>query len=181
SEFGEQDFTRRLACAPRFHAPECSMRRLFPLLTLPILLGGCTSLDRAAHVATGFASHQLCSATFISKVDPEAFYREAIAPTGGPVKSLISHSVDREHGVVTARFAGLAESRAVYRGTEGCLVEVGGPPASPPATLPPAGPGLLPEIAGPEPIETSDPTIKAALDAAFTETDGAPQRGTKAI
>ena len=64
------------------------MRRLFPLMTLPILLGGCTGLDRAAHVATGFASHQLCSATFVSKVDPETFYREAIAPTGGPVKSL---------------------------------------------------------------------------------------------
>jgi CubicO group peptidase (beta-lactamase class C family) len=157
------------------------MHRLFPLLTLPVLLGGCTSLDRAAHVATGFASHQLCSAAFVSKVDPEAFYREAIAPTGGPVKSLISHTVDRERGEVTARFAGMAESRAVYRGTEGCLVEVGAPPAHPPATLPPTGPSLLPEIAGPEPVETSDPAIKATLDAAFTETDGAPHRGTKAI
>ncbi len=157
------------------------MRRLFPLMTLPFLLGGCTSLDRAAHVATGFASHQLCSAAFVSKVDPETFYREAIAPTGGPVKSLIRHSIDRERGEVTARFAGLAESRAVYRGTEGCLVEAGAPPASPPATLPPASPSLLPEIAGPEPVETSDPAIKAALDAAFTETPGAPQRATKAM
>jgi CubicO group peptidase (beta-lactamase class C family) len=161
------------------------MRRLFPLMTLPvlplpILLASCTSLDRAAHVATGFASHQLCSATFVSKVDPETFYREGIAPTGGPVKSLISHSIDRERGEVTARFAGLAESRAIYRGTEGCLVEVGTPP-NPPATQPPAGPSLLPEIAGPEPVETSDPAIKAALDAAFTETQGAPQRATKAL
>ncbi len=156
------------------------MRRLFPLMTLPVLLGGCTGLDRAAHVATGFASHQLCSATFVSKVDPETFYREAIAPTGGPVKSLVSHSIDREHGVVTARFAGLAESRAIYRGAEGCLVEVGAQ-ANPPATLPLAGPSLLPEIAGPEPVETSDPAIKAALDAAFTETEGAPQRATKAM
>jgi hypothetical protein len=161
------------------------MRRLFPLLTLlvlpsAILVGGCTSLDRAAHVATGFASHQLCSAAFVSKVDPEAFYREAIAPTGGPVKSLISHSVDRERGEVTAWFAGLAESRTIYRGAEGCLVEVGAP-SNPPATLPPAGPSLLPEIAGPEPVETADPTIKGALDAAFAETDGAPQRATKAI
>jgi hypothetical protein len=159
------------------------MHRLFPLLALPlpILLGGCDSIDRAAHVATGFASHQLCSATFVSKVDPETFYREAIAPTGGPVKSLVSHSVDRQRGEVTARFAGLAESRAIYRGTEGCLVEVGAPPANPPATLPPAGPSLLEEIAGPEPVETSDPAIKAILDAAFTETEGAPQRATKAM
>ena len=156
------------------------MRHPFPLLCLPFLLGGCASIDRAAHVATGFASHQLCSATFISKVDPETFYREAIAPTGGRVKSLISHTVDRERGEVTARIAGLAESRAVYRGAEGCLVEVGAPP-NPPATVPPAGPSLLPEIASPEPVETSDPAIKAALDAAFSETDGAPQRATKAF
>jgi CubicO group peptidase (beta-lactamase class C family) len=156
------------------------MRRLFPLMTLPFLLGGCASIDRAAHVATGFASHQLCSAAFVSKVDPEAFYREAIAPTGGPVKSLISHSIDRERGEVTARFAGLAESRAVYRGAEGCLIEVGAPP-NPPATASPAGLSLLPEIAGPEPVETADPAIRAALDAAFTETEGAPQRATKAL
>jgi len=161
------------------------MRRLFALMTLsflpvPILLGGCDSIDRAAHVATGFASHQLCSATFVSKLDPETFYREAIAPTGGPIKSLISHRVDRAHGVVTAKFAGLAESRAIYRDTEGCLVEVGAPP-NPPATLPPRGPSLLPEIAGPEPVETADPAIKAALDASFSETEGAPQRATKAM
>jgi CubicO group peptidase (beta-lactamase class C family) len=157
------------------------MRRLFPLLTLPLLLGGCDSLSRAAHTATGFASHQLCSAIFVSKVDPDAFYRDAIAPTGGPVKSLFSRRIDRERGEVTARFAGLVESRAIYRGTEGCLVEAGAPPANPPATLPPAAPSLLPEIAGPEPIETANPTIRAALDAAFTETDGALQRATKAI
>src|ERR1700758_2420469 len=144
------------------------MRPLFPLLTLPLLLGGGDSLSRAAHVATGFASHQLCSATFVSKVDPETFYREAIAPTGGPVKSLISHTVDRERGEVTARFAGLAESRAVYRGAEGCLVE-GGAPATPRAPVPPPGRSLLSEIAGPEPVETSDPAIRAVLDAAFTE------------
>jgi hypothetical protein len=159
------------------------MRRLFPLLTLPLpfLLGGCDSLDRAAHTATGFASHQLCSAVFVSKVDPDAFYRDAIAPTGGPVKSLFSRRIDRERGEVTARFAGLVESRAIYRGAEGCLVEAGAPPANPPATLPPAAPSLLPEIAGPEPVETANPTIRAALDAAFSETEGAPQRATKAI
>jgi CubicO group peptidase (beta-lactamase class C family) len=156
------------------------MRRLFPLLTLPLLLGGCDNLNRAAHVATGFASHQLCSATFVSKVDPETFYREAIAPTGGPISFLFSQQIDRDHREVTIRMAGLIESRAVYRGAEGCLVEAGAPP-NPPATLPPAGPSLLPEIAGPEPVETADPAIKAALDAAFTETQGAPQRATKAI
>lgn len=151
------------------------------LLTLPALLGGCERLDRAAHVATGFASHQLCSATFVSRVDPESFYREAIAPTGGPVAFLFGHQIDRQRGEVTATLAGLATSRAIYRGTEGCLVLAGAPPAAPPARVQPAGPGLLPGIAGPDPVETANPTIRATLDRAVAETPGAPQRATKAI
>jgi CubicO group peptidase (beta-lactamase class C family) len=152
------------------------------ILALPAaLLGGCTSLDRAAHVATGYASHQLCSATFVSKVDPDGFFREAVDPVGGPVAFLLRQRIDHERGEVSTTLAGLAESRAVYRGTEGCLILAGAPPASPPARLPPAGTSLLPEIAGPAPVESADPTIKAAFDAAFTETPGAPQRATKAM
>lgn len=151
------------------------------LLTLPLLLGGCDGLGRAARVATGYSSHQLCSATFISKVDPESFFQEAIKPIGGPVAFLLNRRIDREHGEVSTTLAGMAESRAIYRGTEGCLVLAGAPPASVPARLAPAGSGLLPEIAGPAPVETTDATIKTALDAAFAETAGEPQRGTKAI
>ncbi len=151
------------------------------LLALPFLLAGCDSLHRAALVATGYSSHQLCSATFVSKVDPESFFQEAIKPVGGPVAFLLNRRIDRERGEVSTTLAGLAESRAAYRGAEGCLVQAGAPPASPPARLPPPSPSLLPEIAGPAPVETTDPTIRAALDAAFTETAGEPQRGTKAI
>jgi hypothetical protein len=157
------------------------MHRPLLLLAAPLLFSGCSSLDRAAHVATGYSSHQLCSATFVSGVDPDTYFREAIKPVGGPVGFLFSRQIDREHRAVTTTFAGLVESRAIYRDTEGCLVEAGAPPARPPAHRPPAGKSLLPEIAGPEPVESADPTIKAALDAAFTETPGAPQRATKAI
>ena len=59
------------------------MHRTISLLLLG-LLSGCGSLDRAASVATGFVSHQLCSATFVSQVEPEQFYREAIAPSLAP-------------------------------------------------------------------------------------------------
>mgnify|MGYP003345398154 CR=1 FL=1 len=68
---------------------------------------GCTSLDRAAGVAAGFVSHQLCSATFVSGLEPERFYRKAIAPTLQPVEFLASHRVDRDKHEVTASFAGL--------------------------------------------------------------------------
>ena len=151
------------------------------LCTLPATLSGCDPIGRAASTATGFASHQLCSATFVSRLDPEAFYVEAVRPTGGPVAFLISHTVDKEHGEVTSRFAGLAESRAVYRGAEGCLVVQGAPPAEPVAPPRPTAKSLLPEIAGPEPVAPIDPVLKASLDRAFAETEGAPHRGTKAI
>ncbi|HEV3490214.1 MAG TPA: hypothetical protein VG224_06365, partial [Reyranella sp.] len=75
----------------------------------PILLSGCDSLDRAASVATGFVSHQLCSATFVSQVEPEQFYREAIAPSLEPVGFLVSHRIDRQHAEVTASFAGMVQ------------------------------------------------------------------------
>lgn len=147
-------------------------RSLLPLAALP-LLAGCGSLERAAGVAAGFASHQLCSATFISKVEPEAFYREAIVPTMAPLDFLLSHKVDRERGEVTAGFAGLAERRAVYRGAEGCLVLHGPSPLpAPPATA---------SAAESPAVEPADPAVAAALDRTFRETTRPPHRHTKAV
>jgi CubicO group peptidase (beta-lactamase class C family) len=155
-------------------------RSLLPIAALPFLLAGCGSIDRATHVATGFVSHQLCSATFVTGVDPETFYREAIGPTMGPADFLLGHKVDREKHEVTATFAGLSESRAVYRGPLGCLVVKDPPPASETIALGEAAPSLLPEIAGPAVVEPADPALKAALDRTFEE-PGNPQRGTKAV
>src|SRR4051812_47545367 len=103
---------------------EPSMHRFIALSLglVPLSLTACGGLERAAGVAAGFASHQLCSAAFVSRVEPEAFYREAIAPTMKPVSFLLRHKVNRDKAEVTASFAGLAESRAVYRGELGCLV-----------------------------------------------------------
>ena len=87
-------------------------RSFAPLLLLGALsLTACGSLDRAVAVATGFVSHQVCSATFVSGVDPEPFYREAIAPTLSPVGFLASHQVDRGRAQVRASFAGLGQRR----------------------------------------------------------------------
>ncbi len=155
-------------------------RPLLPLAALPFLLAGCGSIDRATHVATGFVSHQLCSATFVTGVDPEAFYRAAVAPTLGPLDFLLGHKVDRAKGEVTATFAGLSESRAVYRGPLGCIVMTDPPPMAETVALGEAPPSLLPEIAGPALVEPSDPALKAALDRVFEE-PGTPQRGTTAV
>src|SRR5437868_701687 len=157
------------------------MHRSILLVAAPILLSGCGPIDRATGVATGFVSHQLCSAAFVSKVEPEAFYREAIAPSLGPVEFLVSHRIDRERAEVTATFAGLATSRAAYRGPLGCLVLRGDPPA--PVSLPQAAPApaLLPAIAGPDVVEPADPNLRAALDRVFEERPAPPLRQTKAV
>src|SRR6266849_3459147 len=117
----------------------------FALLgTAPALLLGCSSLDRATDVATGYVSHQLCSATFVSRIEPEQYYREAIAPVLARVN---------------ASFAGLAHARAIDRGPLGCLVLHGEPPAA--VSLPPhtPAPALLPDIAGPQLIEPTQPAL----------------------
>jgi CubicO group peptidase (beta-lactamase class C family) len=157
------------------------MHRSIVLVAAPILLSGCATFDRATGVATGFVSHQLCSAAFVSKVEPEAFYRESIAPSLGPAEFLVSHRVDRERAQVTASFAGLATSTAAYRGELGCLVQRGEPAA--PVALPQASPApaLLPPIAGPEPVEPADPALRAALDRAFEERPSPPLRQTHAV
>jgi CubicO group peptidase (beta-lactamase class C family) len=149
--------------------------------TAPLMLASCGSLDRATDVATGYVSHQLCSATFVSKVEPEQFYREAIAPILEPVGFLSGHQVDRERAQVTASFAGVAEARAVDRGPLGCLVLHGEPPA--PVSLSPhaPAPALLPDIAGPQVVEPDQPALKQALDRAFTENAAPPYRNTKAV
>ena len=148
---------------------------------VPLTLTACGSLERAAGVAAGFASHQLCSATFVSRVEPEAFYREAIAPTMKPVGFLLSHKVDRDKAEVTASFAGLVESRAVYRGELGCLVVQGPLPAAETHAAHTPAPALLPPIAGPALVEPSNPAIKTALDRTFTENAGPPYRNTHAV
>lgn len=149
--------------------------------TAPAMLLGCSSLDRATDVAAGYVSHQLCSATFVSRVEPEQFYRESIAPVLSPVDFLADHQVDHARGQVGARFAGVADARAVNRGPLGCLVVRGEPPG--PVTLAPhtPAPALLPAIAGPAMVEPGHPALKQALDRAFAENAAAPYRNTKAV
>jgi CubicO group peptidase (beta-lactamase class C family) len=156
------------------------MHRSILLLT-PIVLAGCGKIDRAAGVASGFVSHQLCSAAFVSGLEPERYYREAIAPTMHPVSFLAHHSVDPRRREVSVSFAGIASARAVYRGPAGCLVLHGDPPAATAALQAEPAPPLLPEIAGPEVVEPRQPALRAALDRAFAENAEPPFRQTKAI
>lgn len=136
-------------------------------------------LGRAAATPTHLVAHQLCAAVFISGLEPERYYREALARNVAPVSAFLSHHVDREKQEVTATFAGVIKSRAVYRGDTGCLVDQG---VMPPAPRRPARTAsLLPSIAGPEVVRPTDPRLVAALDHAFAETEKPPHRYTKAV
>ena len=85
-------------------------------------LVGCGSLARVAGVPVHFASHQLCSATFVAGSDPTEFYNEAIKPKLGPAGALLRYEVDRQQQEVRTHRAGLVHSRAVYDGPFGCRV-----------------------------------------------------------
>jgi CubicO group peptidase (beta-lactamase class C family) len=147
------------------------------------LLTGCGNFapSRAAETATGLVSHQLCSAVFVSGLDPQQFYQEALAPMVSPAGFLISHKVDRERAEVTTTVAGMAESRAVYRGALGCVLVHGTPPSATEITAGVAGASLLPPIAQHGLVEPTDPSLTSALDRAFEEPDRSPHRWTKAV
>ncbi|MFC3068391.1 serine hydrolase domain-containing protein [Phenylobacterium soli] len=156
---------------------------LAPVLAFATLpLAGCGTLSpvRAARVPTAMAAHEICSATFVSGQDPERFYREAVAPQVAPLAGLLRRDVDRQGQAVTTSLAGLARSRAVFRGPLGCVIDEG---VTPPAVALPRerAPALLAPIAGPAPVEPADPALKAALDRAFAEPAAAPHRWTHAV
>ena len=160
------------------------VRRLAPPLASLVgaaTLGGCSGLITAPHVATGLVSHQLCSATFVAGLDPETFYAQAVHPVVAPAEGLLRHTIDRDKGEVTATFAGGATSRAVYRGSLGCVVIQGDAPAPAKLDNAPLAPDLLPPIAGPEVVTPTDPALIAALNDSFAEPENGPHRWTKAV
>lgn len=144
-------------------------------------LAVCSRLNplRALAVGPNLVTHQLCSAVFVAGLDPDSYYREAIAPSLGIFKSVVSYHIDRDKREVTAKFAGAFRSRAVYRGAEGCLVIQG--PVPEPSGVPPSTPAILPAIAGPEIVTPNDPALLVALDRAFSEPGVGGPRRTKAV
>ena len=149
-------------------------RRLILILATTTALGALALA--AAHardvpkVATGFVANLLCSETFVSGFDPERVFAETMQamPGTGLITWAMDYKVDRVRKDVAVTLLGLGRSHAVYREGLGCYVAHDD--ASVDASLPPASGvsqhALLPEIAGPAPVEPSDPELKLALDRA---------------
>ena len=145
---------------------------------------GCDGLARVAGVPVHFASHQLCSATFVAGLDPTEFYNEAIRPKLGPVGALLRYEIDRQQQEVRSDLGGLVHSRAVYDGLFGCRVlhprrEVrffqGEAHHHEPLAVSPS------PIAGAGVVAPVNDKLSDALDHAFAESEQGPPRFTKAV
>jgi len=142
------------------------------------------AIARVAGVPVHYASHQLCSATFVAGLDPTEFYDEAIRPKLGPAAALLRYEIDRQRREVRTSLAGLIQSRAVYDGPFGCRVLHPGREArffagdaddlEPPATSPAP-------LAGAEIMASANAKLSEALDHAFAESERGPRRYTKAV
>jgi len=135
-------------------------------------------------VATGFVSHTLCSAAFVSRVNPDQVYAETLEamPGVGLIAWALDYQIDREARQVTTTLLGGGQSRAIYREGLGCYLAQGGEAVD--VSLPPVGGEVragLPEIAGASPVEPANPELRLALDRAFAEPAQPPFRHTKAV
>jgi CubicO group peptidase (beta-lactamase class C family) len=146
-------------------------------------LMGRDTLARAVGVPVHFASHQLCSATFVAGLDPTQFYDEAIKPKLGPVGPLLRYEVDRKRQEVRTSLAGFAHSRAIYDGPFGCRVIHPGKDArffrgddDHPSAI-----SVLPALASPGVVTPVNAELADALDHAFAESESGPRRYTKAV
>ena len=158
-------------------------------LVLTVLTAACVIWrpDRAIRVATGVIAHNVCSKTFVSGLDPQTVFSETIERDGlRRLRRLLKFQLDRTARTVDASVAGMLGSHAVFHEGFGCVLRHGTkepyiPKSDVEALRTPKSPPLLPEIAGPEVVQPSDPALKAALDHAFEEPAEPPFRRTKAV
>jgi hypothetical protein len=157
------------------------------VLAIPVASGLYFRPDRAIRVATGVIAHHMCVKTFVSGLDPPAMFAEMMDRPGiRRLRSLMRYRIDRSARTVDASVAGLFGNQAAFHDGLGCVLLHGAkapylPRSDIEALKVPKSPPLLPEIAGAELVEPSDPALKAALDHAFEEPAAAPLRRTKAV
>jgi CubicO group peptidase (beta-lactamase class C family) len=157
------------------------------ILAAPIALCVIYRPDLAIRTGTAAVADAVCAKTFVSGLDPEAVYAETLDRPGiRRLRSLMRYRVDRATNTVDVSVVGLMASHAVFRDGFGCVLRHGSEApyqlrSDIDALKKPKTPPLLPEIAGPAPVEPADPALKVALDHAFEEPDAPPYRRTKAV
>ncbi|MEP6898239.1 MAG: serine hydrolase [Rhodanobacter sp.] len=146
---------------------------------LIVALWAATAGKNLLRLATHSVSHSLCTAAFISHLDPARMYAEEQLPNMRSIAWALRYRVDRNHHEVTASLLGAFGARAVYRDGLGCLLVDGGEPVPEAAGFKPT-----PISGGFDPahvVESADSAIRQALDAAFAEPDLDHPRLTKEL
>jgi CubicO group peptidase (beta-lactamase class C family) len=134
-------------------------------------------------------SQTLCAGTFVSGLDPDALYDDALRPDPGQkiLAKRLRYVVDRNNREVRTTWAGMFASRSVFRAGFGCTVLRGSQTAD---GLPKMSAALRREIAearsraeGHDSFVAApqNPKLEAALDQAFAEPAQPPFRRTRAI
>lgn len=143
--------------------------------------------DRAIRAGTGAVSQTLCSGVFVSGLDPDRLYEEALRPNPGlhRLSRRLRYEIDRTRRQVVVTWAGRFESRSVYRGGLGCTIvhelkttgvaPAGKPPGGNLVSIPPPTAASLIEV------QPTSAKLESALDHAFEEPSNPPYRLVKAI
>ena len=124
--------------------------------------------DRAIRVATGVVAHNVCSKTFVSGLDPQAVFAEITERDGIRRLRRVLRFAGRPHRADRrcVRGSGCLAAAPLFHEGLGCVLQHG---ASEPYVLKsdiealkvPKTPPLLPEIAGPDMVQPSDPALKS--------------------
>jgi CubicO group peptidase (beta-lactamase class C family) len=166
------------------------VRRFLLVFTIFIGFPGCSqmsppAIQRAVQIASASTSQTLCTAAFVSGMDPATAYLEEIRPSGGfgLIAWALKYDVDHDRKEVTTTVFGAARRRAAYREGLGCIVDFGIMPAStwsrPPQSLDFVDP--FPSFNAVKPVQAINPRIAAAMDGAFAEPGSGMRRRTQAI
>jgi len=79
--------------------------------------------DKAARVAAGMTAHTLCSAKYVSGLNPAKVFDEHVRLVLGPTAKLIGYSEDVGKHSITSSVAGLLSVTAKFTPGYGCRVE----------------------------------------------------------
>jgi CubicO group peptidase (beta-lactamase class C family) len=160
--------------------------RILVLAAAAVVLCGCADSApvRALRIASASTSMTLCTAAFVSGIDPERSFRMEVAPAPGMgwVRWALHYDVDRDARAVRSAIGGAFESRARYREGLGCVLDRGSTPAE---SWKPMDGGMVfadpfPELAAPDVKAAQSESLKEMVNAAFAETEGA-SRNTLAV
>ena len=136
------------------------------------------SYYRPDRIAAGLVAHHVCNALYVAGRDPDATFRELVAPIiGEPAIRLFDYRVDATAKSVHATALGFDRARADFMPGYGCrLAFDDNDPAPPPraAATPPPADDFAPDAV----VQTGDPALAAAIDRVFVEN---PQEKTKDV